>query len=390
MVNSVTVKISMLDMGMKDTVLSVDMDADKEACPSSSSTAAVKEIFNHVTAKWGGSIISTKAAREEALSTLSSTHLANYSKLSKGPGPSTSLQKTRRDTSSSQPTGSQAKWSTASGASFHVASVGMIICGVDVFDYLDMERSRNASSSQSAGQDEKPVWRLLNKSGQVLTVINIVCPTGTDLAKHKGWDKVSITESHLWFVTRNHIPDTVYESWNTQPIIAGSDFEGDSDNSELFSDVDSIRDDADHNPELASSLMEMDLSDSGDIHTDYKGKGKQRILKTPAVNAKWTHTALSPDESPMNQRVVVKRLKSETTAIPHFLSMESPPLSQLRLPSAPAACTIPELSYPVTIVSVSDNDILWRHQPQPNDPFALAMINPWESEYVIRPVHYLV
>jgi hypothetical protein len=27
MVNSVTVKISMLDMGMKDTVLSVDMDA---------------------------------------------------------------------------------------------------------------------------------------------------------------------------------------------------------------------------------------------------------------------------------------------------------------------------------------------------------------------------
>jgi hypothetical protein len=76
----------------------------------------------------------------------------------------------------------------------------------------------------------------------------------------------------------------VYESWNTQPIIAGSDSEGDGDNSELFSDVDSIRDDADHNPELASSLMEMDLSDSGDIHTDYKGKGKQRILKTPAVN----------------------------------------------------------------------------------------------------------
>ncbi|KAG2138164.1 hypothetical protein BD769DRAFT_1320828, partial [Suillus cothurnatus] len=60
-----------------------------------------------------------------------------------------------------------------------------------VFDYLDMERSRNASSSQSAGQDEKPVWRLLNKSGQVLTVVDIVCPTGTDLAKHKGQDKAS-------------------------------------------------------------------------------------------------------------------------------------------------------------------------------------------------------
>lgn len=68
-----------------------------------------------------------------------------------------------------------------------------------VFNYLDTERSRNVSSSQSAGQDEKPVWRLLNKSGQVLTVVDIVCPTGTDLAKHKGRDKASITESHLWF-----------------------------------------------------------------------------------------------------------------------------------------------------------------------------------------------
>lgn len=68
-----------------------------------------------------------------------------------------------------------------------------------VFNYLDTERSRNVSSSQSAGQDEKPVWRLLNKSGQVLTVVDIACPTGTDLAKHKGRDKASITESHLWF-----------------------------------------------------------------------------------------------------------------------------------------------------------------------------------------------
>ncbi|KAG1731248.1 hypothetical protein EDD22DRAFT_928259 [Suillus occidentalis] len=432
-----------------------EIPQDEEACPSSSSTAAVKEIFNRVTAKRGGSILSTKAARDEALSTLASTRLTNYSKLSKGPGPSAGLQKTRRDTTtSSQPSGSQARRSTTttSGVSnFRVASVGMLICGVDrhgairvskapskngmneiqamknrgcyvdeqatfyhdwsyarvsqllrklfpkVFHYLDTERPRNVSSSSqsAAGQEGKPPWRLLNKSGQVLTVVDIACPTGTDLAKHKGRDKASVTESHLWFVTRNRIPQRVYESWNTQPVIAGSDSEVDDDGSEmeLLSDVDSIGDDANHNPELASSLMEMELSDSGDFHTDYKGKGKLKILKTPMVNAKRTHTALSPDESPTNARVAVKKLKSETAAIPLFLPSQSSPSltdSQLSIPSVPATyATCPELSRPATVVPVSEDDILWRNQPQPDDPFAPVIVNPWESEYVIRPVDYL-
>ncbi|KAG1741590.1 hypothetical protein EDD22DRAFT_851684 [Suillus occidentalis] len=140
-------------------------------------------------------------------------------------------------------------------------------------------------------------------------------------------------------------------------VIASSDSEADDDGSEmeLLSDVDSIGDDANHNPELASSLMEMELSDSGDFHTDYKGKGKLKILKTPMVNAKRTHTALSPDESPTNARVAVKKLKS------------------------------------ATVVPMSEDDILWRNQPQPDDPFRFApvIVNPWESEYVIRPVDYL-
>ena len=70
----------------------------EEARPSSSGTVAVKEIFNRVTAKssaskQGGSMLSAKAAREEALSTLSATRLATYNKLSKGPAPSTGFQK---------------------------------------------------------------------------------------------------------------------------------------------------------------------------------------------------------------------------------------------------------------------------------------------------------
>jgi len=42
------------------------------------------------------------------------------------------------------------------------------------------------------------------------------------------------------------------------------------------------------------------------------------------------------------------------------------------------------------IVTVSEDDILWRNQPQPNDPFAPAIINPWESHYFIRPIDYLI
>ncbi|KAG2067600.1 hypothetical protein BDR04DRAFT_1212119 [Suillus decipiens] len=200
-----------------------------------------------------------------------------------------------------------------------------------------------------------------------------------NLGKHQGLDKASVTESHLWFGT---IFQTLYESWNTQPIIAGSDSEGDADSSEaeLLSGMDSIRDDADHNPKLASSLMEMELSDSGDIHANYKGKGLS-ILKTPMVNAKWTCTALSPDESLKNQRVPVKRLKSETaTAVSHFISLQSTSLSQLSIPSIPAAyASCLELSHPVMTVS-----------PQSDDPFALATVNPWESEYAIRPIDYLI
>jgi len=68
-----------------------------------------------------------------------------------------------------------------------------------VFHYLDAERHRTVSSSQSAGQEEKPLWRLLNKTGQTLTVVDIAFPTGMDLAKHKGRDKASVAECHLWF-----------------------------------------------------------------------------------------------------------------------------------------------------------------------------------------------
>jgi len=67
-----------------------------------------------------------------------------------------------------------------------------------VFEYLDAEDSKQAQAVGSS-QERKPLWRLLNKTGQSLVTVDIAFPTGVDLAKHKGREKASITESHLWF-----------------------------------------------------------------------------------------------------------------------------------------------------------------------------------------------
>jgi hypothetical protein len=85
----------------------------------------------------------------------------------------------------------------------------------------------------------------------------------------------------LALVTRNWIPDSIYESWNTQPVIAGSDSERDDCNDILLSDTDdsvSIKSDND----LASSLMELDMSSDSDVK-DPKGKGKAKAApaRTP-------------------------------------------------------------------------------------------------------------
>jgi len=95
----------------------------------------------------------------------------------------------------------------------------------------------------------------------------------------------------LVLVTRNRIPEHIYESWNTQPIVAGSDSECDSDEDHLPSETGSIGNldisrTASGNPELAGSLLELDLSDSdepvsiraGRLRNDLKGKGRMRSV----------------------------------------------------------------------------------------------------------------
>jgi hypothetical protein len=47
------------------------------------------------------------------------------------------------------------------------------------------------------------------------------------------------------------IPDDVYENWNTQPIVAGSDSEHNCDSDvELRSETESVGNNTDHNPKL--------------------------------------------------------------------------------------------------------------------------------------------
>ncbi|KAG2336494.1 hypothetical protein BDR05DRAFT_1005822 [Suillus weaverae] len=221
--------------------------------PQPSSSAAIKEIFDQVA---GGRSINDKpsatrrgslsltAAWDKAISTLSSTRLAGYNKLAKGPVPSAGLRKDHKETNPYPP--SQVCRNTASNSAtaatatmFRVASIAMLTCGTDksgliretkapgrsgqneiqamrnhgcyldqqfridsrwsyakitnnlrtwfpkVFKYLDTQVKKQTSQPWSS-HEEKPIWCLLNKSGQTLKVVNIAFPTGSDLSKHKG------------------------------------------------------------------------------------------------------------------------------------------------------------------------------------------------------------
>lgn len=262
--------------------------------------------------------------------------------------------------------------------------------------------------STSSSHDEKPIWRLLNKSGQTLAVVDIGFPTGNDLAKHKGRDKASVSDCHLWFVTRNRIPDDIYESWNTQPVVAGSDSERDdcSDRDVLFSDTDSPDDSVSNKSdnELASSLMELDMTSETEVK-DLKGKGKMKaaLARSPTIsrNAKRSHTLLSPSPSETTTRKAAQkklRVKKESASdtIPLFFNSEStnspPPSTQPARSNTSSHETVSfrtsrvtapanELSSPPDFVSVSEADVLWRNKIQDDDPFAPECINPWDTRY---------
>ncbi|KAG2108925.1 uncharacterized protein F5147DRAFT_773256 [Suillus discolor] len=414
--------------------------------PQPSSSAAIKEIFNRVagsrsvnekssTTKRGS--LSLATAREEAILTLSSTRLASHSKLAKGPAPSAGLRKDRKETNpypASQRNGLIRETKAPSrGSQNEIQAMRNHGCYLDqqfrvdsrwsyakitnnlrtwfpkVFRYLDTQVEKRTSQPRP-GQEEKPVWRLLNKSGVVLTGVDVAFPVGSDLAKHKGREKASPSECHLWFVTRNQIPDDVYESWNTQSVIAGSDSEHDG-SDQLLSYTDSSAVDKSDN-KLASSLMELDLTDAKVKDSDPKGKMKARSPKS----TNHMKRVLSPDRSPSDtkQGAQKKVKKASDTNIPLFF-MDSASLSPQALPSTQpaqfsslsetvsfrnwvhvdAAASLRlknEVSFPPEFVSVSEDDVLWCNRTNDNDPFAPERINPWDSCYIMfqNPANFLV
>ncbi|KAG1832286.1 hypothetical protein F4604DRAFT_1694900 [Suillus subluteus] len=370
----------------------LEVQEDEQPHRLGNTSAVVKNIFDRIAS--GGKSV-------------------NENKLAKGPVSLAGLRKDRKDTMSGslQPSkiGSQARRSTTSNLSmtgantFRVASIALLTCGVDamknrgcyldrpeqfiidsgwsyhkitsqlqswfpkVFDYLDIPVEKQPSvpsrSSARLTQEEKPIWRLLNKSGQTLTVVDVAFPTGTDLVKHKGRDKASVSECHLWF--------------------ACEFFDG-----------------------------------TGAEVKDPKGKGKMKVVSPKRTNMKRTRTVLSPtsDQSPSEVQRAIRKKKSANdvqAAIPLFLTESGPstgsqpfPLTQpaqsnslktvsfrssqlgvqagtairfLKLKSA--------LSSPPEFVSVSKADVLWRSRPHVDDPFTPEHINPWDSRYSMKPAN---
>ncbi|KAJ8580246.1 hypothetical protein M405DRAFT_753498, partial [Rhizopogon salebrosus TDB-379] len=148
-----------------------EIPSDGQAHQSSSSTAAVKEIFN----RRHGAIRISKAPNKNGMNEVQA-------------------MKNRGCYVDDGPLSFERDWSYLK-ITQHLRKLFP-----KVFEYLDITDTtkRTASSSQPA-HPEKPNWRLLNKTGQTLTIVDIAFPTGTDLVKHKGREKAGVNECHLWF-----------------------------------------------------------------------------------------------------------------------------------------------------------------------------------------------
>lgn len=87
----------------------------------------------------------------------------------------------------------------------------------------------------------------------------------------------------LALVITNWIPNSIYESWNTQSVIAGSDFDCDDYNDILLSNTDdSVNIKSNNN--LASLLMELNMSLDSDIKVP-KSKGK--VAPAKSLTRRW-------------------------------------------------------------------------------------------------------
>ncbi|KAI6114825.1 hypothetical protein EDD16DRAFT_1709070 [Pisolithus croceorrhizus] len=114
-----------------------------------------------------------------------------------------------------------------------------------------------------------PDWRLLMCHQGLFSIVQVVQPNGSTLLENKGRGKVGIAESTLWFASQKAVPDDIYESWNTEPVVVGSDSDADSCNfSVADTDIISISgtgsnsgNGSDIEDKLSSSMIDLELND---------------------------------------------------------------------------------------------------------------------------------
>ncbi|KAI6047240.1 hypothetical protein EDC04DRAFT_2887048 [Pisolithus marmoratus] len=183
-----------------------------------------------------------------------------------------------------------------SGRSFWVSSIAMLTCGLDTKGHLldetlpggykqkveflitlqnhgcliwtqQHESGYLINMSWSYEEKDKTAlqldWQVLNCSqGHNFSVIQESFPMGQTLSTFKGHAKAGTSDSHLWLVTQNPIPDAVFNSWNTQTLVVGTDDEGDNSTGEVQS-LDEDQSSGEDLIDLSSSFTDLGFDKSG-------------------------------------------------------------------------------------------------------------------------------
>ncbi|KAN0094640.1 hypothetical protein V8E55_002927 [Tylopilus felleus] len=246
-----------------------------------------------------------------------------------------------------------------------------------VFAYLDSVRTRTRTSSKSLHHTTAthPEWLVLVRSGSQFSLVEVTEPNGSTLFENKGRCKASVADSMLWFVTRKAVSDNVYNSWNKEPIIVGSDSESEIESPGMGDqkdpdDIISIHDTTNHDSsdidiKLTSSMLDLKLYQDPGVASKDKGKGMDKStdpVTPPQKPGKRSRVLWSPIQSPP---AVKKRRDVSSRPIPLFFKASPPP----QISSAP------------TSVPISERDVLMRSCHYPDSPNAPHIIHPWSADY---------
>ncbi|KAI6004528.1 hypothetical protein F5J12DRAFT_783488 [Pisolithus orientalis] len=108
----------------------------------------------------------------------------------------------------------------------------------NVFQYFDSHREKANMNMTSQTQ---PDWQLLVPANGRLELSTAVRLNGIVLSHFKGCQKSGIADSNLWFVTRNPVPNHIFDKWKVGLDVVGTDEEAtsESDNEvvELLSSI---------------------------------------------------------------------------------------------------------------------------------------------------------